>query len=167
MISSTICTARRRAEQAGRDVSQFPPRVRTRGEHRPALNPKDLDRIVQIADLICDRYHVTFEDLESHDRHERLLWPRLLAIGLSCRETTASLRHLGLLFNRHIGSICYCSRALQDRLDSYPQSCNEYASLVSALTFNDKVSDGRGGHSLNRIVSALAQDMPSGEKRGK
>ena len=32
---------------------------------------------------------------------------------------------------------------------------------------NPKVSDGRGGHSLNRLVSALAQDMPTGTKRSK
>jgi hypothetical protein len=32
---------------------------------------------------------------------------------------------------------------------------------------NTKVSDGRGGHSLDRIVSALAEDVPTGAKRGK
>ena len=29
---------------------------------------------------------------------------------------------------------------------------------------NVKVSDGRGGHSLDRLVSALAKDVPSGSK---
>jgi hypothetical protein len=32
---------------------------------------------------------------------------------------------------------------------------------------NTKVSDGRGGHSLNRLVSALAQDVPTGPKPSK
>jgi len=97
-------------------------------------HPKDLDLAALVIQIVCNKFHLDIDDLESPERSERTVWPRWIAIYLTAKYTSMDWRVIGELFNRTKSSVRdTIQRSLPARVETEESSRNQLVQLESLI----------------------------------
>lgn len=96
-------------------------------------NPADITTAFRAIAFICERYHISLEDLEGHCREWRLVWPRWLAILLIKRSTPMGPCQIAHLFNRYHTAILSALRGVENEVQTNGRRAIEVAEVLASF----------------------------------
>lgn len=86
-----------------------------RGQTSPA---GDAPTISRIADVVCDYYNYSMDELRGRAKPERLAWARQVAMALSYRLVPlCSYERVGEFFNRDHGTVIHAEKKVANDVD--------------------------------------------------
>ena len=99
----------------------------------PGLSTTGPIRIMDIANFVCQEYHVTMNQLRSKKRTRDLVISRQVYCFLCRNYTTASLQVIGNLIYRDHATVLYSANVVRDTLLNDRRWKNRIQSLIDVL----------------------------------
>ncbi len=77
--------------------------------------------------FVADRYNISIRALLSRRRHQRLVWPRFLAIYFCHHLSGLGFKRLGALFRRHPHAAFHAVRSVRNDVYTNPRRARDFA----------------------------------------
>lgn len=88
---------------------------------RPAVSGgRGMTPVHQIQATVADYYGIELAELRSRDRHERVAWPRQVAMHLSVKINSMPPYRVGILFDRDNGTVRHAIKHVKGTMDVDP-----------------------------------------------
>lgn len=69
---------------------------------------------------VCEAFNVTIDELLSRDRHERVSWPRQVAMALACETSDMTQSEVAKMFKRSHADVYWAVRKVNGRCECHP-----------------------------------------------
>jgi len=83
--------------------------------------------------VVSELFHVSFEELGSRNRHERISWPRQIAMVMTRRISNCTLEEVGRIFQRDHGTVLHAERSLEKHMGSSKQVRQQITAIEQKL----------------------------------